>query len=69
MRHRFKTLYTENDFVNALSKTELKTAGYIALSVGCTRQTAKTYLKSLTERDLVTIVEIDDGEIIAYRLK
>jgi predicted ArsR family transcriptional regulator len=69
MRHRFKTLYTENDFVSTLSKTDLRTAGYVARVIGCTLPTAKTYLKSLTERDLVEIVEIDGGEIIAYRLK
>jgi hypothetical protein len=69
MRHRFKTLYTENDFVSTLSKTDLRTAGYVARVIGCTLPTAKTYLKSLTECDLVEIVEIDDGEIIAYRLK
>jgi predicted ArsR family transcriptional regulator len=69
MRHRFKTQYTEDNFLNALSKTDLRTAGYIAGVVGCTLPTAKTYLKSLTERNVIEVVFIDDGEIIAYKLK
>jgi predicted ArsR family transcriptional regulator len=69
MRHRFKTQYTEDNFLNALSKTDLRTAGYIAGVVGCTLPTAKTYLKSLTEQNLIESVSIDDGQIVAYKLK
>ena len=69
MRHRFKTQYTEENFLNALSKTDLRTAGFIAGVVGCTLPTAKTYLKSLTEREIIDAVLIDDGQIVAYKLK
>jgi hypothetical protein len=69
MRHRFKTQYNDENFLNALNKTDLRTAGYIAGVVGCTLPTAKTYLKSLTERNLIESVSIDDGQITAYKLK
>jgi len=69
MRHRFKTLYNDDDFLNALHKTKLCTAGYIAGVVGCTLPTAKTYLKSLAERNLIESVAIDEGHIIAYKKK
>jgi predicted ArsR family transcriptional regulator len=66
---RFEPKYTDNDVLNVLDKTKLMTAGFIAKRLGCTLQTAKTYLKSLTERNLIEVVEIDEGQIVAYKLK
>jgi len=66
---RFENKYTDSDFINALDEKKLRTAGFIAKKLGCTLPTAKSYLKSLTERNLITAEYIDDGEITSYKLK
>lgn len=66
---RYEQKFKDDDFYNALDKKKLRTAGFVAKQIGCTLPTAKSYLKSLTERNLIESIAIDDGQIIAYRLK
>jgi len=66
---RYEQKYNDQDFLDALDNTKLRTAGYIAKKIKCTLPTAKSYLKSLTERNLIESVSIDDGQIVAYKLK
>lgn len=66
---RYVKKYTDEDFLRALDSKKLRTAGHIAKNLDCTLPTAKAYLKSLKERKLIEAVSIDDGDIIAYKLK
>ena len=65
---RYEQKYNDDDFLHALDNIKLKTAGFVAKKIGCTLPTAKGYLKSLAERNLIESIAIDEGQIIAYKL-
>lgn len=63
----FTPKYTDEDFLTALDRQNFRTAAYIAKKVGCKLDTAKMALTRLAEAGKVERMEIDDGNIIAYR--
>lgn len=65
-RNKFNKKFSDEDFLNALSETEQKTAGYIVLIVKCTLPTAYTYLEKLAVAGLVKKVPIDEGNSFVW---
>jgi hypothetical protein len=56
----FKQIYTDEDFLNVLSKESAKSTATVEKEVGCAKSTAKLFLTRLEREEKVKGVYVDN---------
>lgn len=60
---RFQQEYTDDDFLEAVSKLDLPTATDVASELGCAKRTASGRLGKLEDRGEVTSTEVGQAKV------